>query len=135
MQYPKDPVAEKDVANIIVFCVKAEANYKGFSDKIVKSCTKDSTTTLKTQKAFIDKIKEIIKAPPKKHAALEKFYCLKLLNKIILKKNDELNKHVESKIMERLTILAEFNNNKDEGKSAQSLLTRGKNIFGADEKD
>jgi len=118
MQYPKDPLSEKDVGNVVVFCVKAEPNYKSFSDKIVKSCMKDNATPLKVQKAIIDKVKEIIKAAPKKHAALEKFYCLKLLNKIILKKNAELNKHVENKIMERLTILAEFNNNKDEAKSA-----------------
>ena len=134
MQYPKDPVSEKELSAFVVQCVKSDANYKSLSDKIVKSCTKDSATTIKSQKAVVDKIKEIVKAGPKKHAALEKFYCLKLLNKIILKKNPELNKYVENKIMDRLTIFAEFNNNKDE-KSAQSLLTRGKNIFGADEKD
>lgn len=36
--------------------------------------------------------------------------------------------------MQRLSILAEFNNDSSE-KSAQALLTRGKNIFGPDEKD
>ncbi len=36
--------------------------------------------------------------------------------------------------MARLTILAQFNNDPDE-KSAQALLTRGKNIFGPEEKD
>ena len=46
----------------------------------------------------------------------------------------ELNNYVEAKIMSRLTILAEFNNNPEE-KSAQLLLSRGKNIFGPDEKD
>ena len=51
-----------------------------------------------------------------------------------MKKNPELNKYAEGKIMERLTILAEFNSTGEE-KSAQSLLTRGNNIFGADEPD
>jgi hypothetical protein len=51
-----------------------------------------------------------------------------------MKKNPELNSYVESKILDRLTILAEFNNDPNE-KSAQALLTRGKNLFGADEKD
>ena len=36
--------------------------------------------------------------------------------------------------MNTLAVLAEFNNDKDE-KSAQALLARGKNIFGAEEKD
>ena len=36
--------------------------------------------------------------------------------------------------MDRLSILAEFNNSKDE-KSAQALLTRGNNIFGPEELD
>lgn len=51
-----------------------------------------------------------------------------------MKKNMELNHYIEQKIMSRLTILAEFNNNPEE-KSAQLLLSRGKNIFGPDEKD
>lgn len=83
---------------------------------------------------MIDKIKEVIKNPPKKNTALNKFYALKLLNKIVMKKNPELNSYVESKILDRLTILAEFNNDPNE-KSAQALLTRGKNLFGANEKD
>jgi len=62
----------------------------------------------------IDKIKEIIKASPKKHSALQKFFALKLLNKIVLKKNTELNIYVEQKILSRLTILAEFNNDSSE---------------------
>ncbi len=63
---------------------------------------------------MIDKIKEIIKANPKKHSALQKFFALKLLNKIIIKKNSELNSYVEQKILSRLTILAEFNNDSQE---------------------
>ena len=51
-----------------------------------------------------------------------------------MKKNPELNVYIEQKILDRLTILAEFNNDPEE-KSAQALLTRGKNIFGAEEKD
>lgn len=51
-----------------------------------------------------------------------------------MKKNTELNNYVEAKIMSRLTILAEYNNNPEE-KSAQLLLSRGKNIFGPDEPD
>ena len=36
--------------------------------------------------------------------------------------------------MTRLTVLAEWNNDPDEN-SAQALLTRGKNIFGPEERD
>ena len=43
----------------------------------------------------IDRIKEVIKAPPNKHPAIQKFYALKLLNKCVLKKNTELNNYVE----------------------------------------
>jgi hypothetical protein len=65
---------------------------------------------LKAQKAAIDKIKQIIKAPPKKFTASHKFYCLKLLNKIVMKKNPEVNKYVDKKLLKRLCVFAEFNN-------------------------
>lgn len=80
----------------------------------------------------IDKIKEVIKAPSKKHPALHKFFSLKLLNKVVMKKNTDLNKYVEAKILDRLRVLAEFNNDPNE-KSAQALLSRGKGMFGPDE--
>jgi len=62
----------------------------------------------------IDKIKEVIKASPKAHPAMHKFFALKLLNKVILKKNPEVNLHVQSTMMNRLATLALFNNDKDE---------------------
>ncbi len=63
---------------------------------------------------MIDRIKEVIKAKPQKHSAKQKFFALKLLNKVVMKKNMDLNNYVEAKIMSRLTILAEFNNNPEE---------------------
>jgi hypothetical protein len=65
---------------------------------------------------------------------MHKFFSLKLLNKCVLKKNNDLNKYTESKILDRLSILAQVNNDPNE-KSAQALLTRGKFIFGDDEAD
>ena len=75
-------------------CVESDKLYKQFSDKIVATCATKSGTPLKIQKLCIDKLKEIIKAPTKKHPPIQKFFSLKLLNKCILKKNVELNKYV-----------------------------------------
>jgi predicted house-cleaning noncanonical NTP pyrophosphatase (MazG superfamily) len=122
------------MTEFVMLCLEKEQHYKKFSDKIGASCAQASKTPLKVQKQVIDRIKEVIKAKPQKHTAKQKFFALKLLNKVVMKKNTELNDYVEAKIMSRLTILAEFNNNPEE-KSAQLLLSRGKNIFGPDEPD
>ena len=45
---------------------------------------------------------------------MHKFFALKLLNKVILKKNPEVNLYVQSTMMNRLATLALFNNDKDE---------------------
>ena len=76
-------------------CVASEKAYKQYSDKLVSSCGVNSSTSLKSQKACIDKIKEVIKAPSKKHPPIHKFYSLKLLNKCVLKKNPDLNLYIE----------------------------------------
>ena len=125
---------DKEMMDLVLECISSDSKYKKTSERIVNACTKDGGSNLKVQKAAIDKIKEVIKAPPKKHRASEKFYSLKLLNKIVMKKNSELNKYCENKILDRLSKLGEFNTNKDE-KSAQSLLTRGNTIFGPEETD
>ena len=75
-------------------CISGPVAYKAYSDKIVGSCGKDAKTPLEVQKGLVDKIKEVIKAGPKRHPAIHKFFSLKLLNKVILKKNPELNAHV-----------------------------------------
>ena len=80
---------------LLIGCISSDIMYKKMSERIVVSCSKDSTTAFKTQKVCIDKIKEVIKSNPKKVKASEKFYALKLLNKIIMKKNTELNKYIE----------------------------------------
>jgi len=123
---------DREMADLVVDCISSEGKYKQISDRIVLACAKDGGSSLKIQKAAIDKIKEVIKASAKKHKASEKFYALKLLNKIVMKKNPDLNKYCESKIMDRLHEFAKFNNNKDE-KTAQGLLSRGNNIFGPEE--
>lgn len=58
-------------------------------------CLERAKTPLKVQKIVIDKVKEIIKAEPDKFRAQSKFFALKLLNKVILKKNNALNVYVE----------------------------------------
>lgn len=118
----------------MLLCIDKDNQYRKLSDKIVHVCTEKAKTPLKTQKLVIDRIKEVIKAEPEKYRAQSKFFALKLLNKIVLKKNTALNNYVEAKIMGRLTTLAEFNNDPDE-KSAQALLTRGRTIFGPNEPD
>ena len=49
-----------------------------------------------------------------------------------MKKNVELNKYVEKKILTRLGIFAEFNKERN---SDTDIYTRGEFIFSADEKD
>jgi hypothetical protein len=49
----------------------------------------------------------------KKYTSLQKVYALKLLHKCIMKKNKELAKYVEKKILKRLVIFAEFNKDKN----------------------
>ena len=96
--YPKDPLTPKQMEDFTVSCVATDKSYKQYSDKIVSSCGTNSATSLKSQKACIDKIKELIKAPSKKHPPIQKFYSLKLLNKCVLKKNSELNLYIEQKL-------------------------------------
>jgi hypothetical protein len=102
----------------------------------------------KVKKTIVDRIKDIIKSSPKVHSAQEKLMALQLLNCVVRKKNQELNRYVETHLMARLSILAQFNpaNNEDSDdplnmthssiqNTAQELLTRGQRIFGPDEKD
>lgn len=53
---------------------------------------------------------------------------------MVHQKNAEVNAYVEQKLMKRLTIMAEFNHDRNE-QSIHILLARGKNLFGPDEKD
>lgn len=55
-------------------------------------------------------MKEIIKASPRDYSAKQKLFVIKLLNKIVQQRNTELNSYIEQKLMKRLTIMAEFNN-------------------------
>ena len=61
--------SEKEMNEAISACIGSDSSYKKISDKIVACCSKNSDTPLKAQKASIDKIKEVIKAPPKKMKA------------------------------------------------------------------
>ena len=133
-KFPDEPLSDKQMNAVVLLCVENDKNYKKMSDKIVHACLDKAKTPLKIQKLVVDRIKEVIKAEPKKFRAQSKFFALKLLNKVILKKNGPLNVYVEQKIMDRLSVFAEFNNDPHEN-SAQALLTRGKNIFGPEEKD
>ena len=60
----------------------------------------------KVKKFVVDKIKTIIKAEPSEHTAKEKLIALQLLNRAIMKKNQEFNRYVEQTLMARLSILA-----------------------------
>ena len=57
---------------------------------------------------------------------------MKLLNKCFLKKNDDFNRYVEKKIMERLGIFAQHNKEKGE---ETDLVFKGELIFLGSEKD
>jgi hypothetical protein len=63
----------------------------------------------KVKKFVVDKIKGIIKADAKQHNAAEKLVALKLLSRAIMKQNQEFNRYVESTLMARLSILAQYN--------------------------
>ena len=49
-------------------------------------------------------------------------------------KNADLNYYIESKVMDRMKILAEHNFDPAKN-SSEELLSRGRNIFGPDEPD
>ena len=129
---PSDPISDDGIVQAVHSCVQ-EINYKKFSDKICHICSVRAKTPLETQKKVVATIKQIIKSDAKETPAKNKFYALKLLNKVVLKKNKALNTYVEQKILDRLVKYALVNNDPNE-KSAQELLSRGKNIF-AGEKD
>jgi non-homologous end joining protein Ku len=46
----------------------------------------------KVKKQIVERIKEVIKSSPKTHSAQEKLMALQLLNRAILKKNQEFNR-------------------------------------------
>jgi hypothetical protein len=52
----------------------------------------------------VNVVKQTIKS--KTHSSLQKLLSLKLLNKCFLKENEDFNRYVEKKIMERLGIFA-----------------------------
>jgi hypothetical protein len=102
----------------------------------------------KVKKTIVDRIKDIIKASPKVNSATDKLCALQLLNRVIVKKNPEVNHYISTHLMARLSILAQFNpaDNEDSDdplnmtyssiqNTAQELLTRGQRIFGPEERD
>ena len=105
-------LSEKEIINLLTQCTKDAESYKKHGTEVVKACSVGSQTPFKVQQCVIDQIKIVIKSPPKKQSATQKFYALKILNKIVMQKtpHKELIKYVEDNILERLEILAEHNN-------------------------
>ena len=66
----------------------------------------------KVKRQVVDVIKEVIKGSVKDYGAHEKLNALKLLNKSILLRNNELNRYIENILMARLQTLAQFNSAK-----------------------
>ena len=94
----------------------------------------------------------ILKSGSAHHGAREKLLALKLLNKAILQKNQEFNRHVEASLMQHLYRFAKFGGEamKEDSSSATvesksskyssqtseaDFISKGENLFGPDEKD
>jgi len=60
--------------------------------------------------------------------------ALKILNKVIIRKNPELNNYTENKILARLQTFAVHNHDEKEER-LEVILNRGATIFGPDERD
>ena len=67
-------------------------------------------------------------------SAMQKLHALKLLNKIIMKKNPGVIRHVEKVLLSDLVTLAKHNHSRSVT-SCNALLMRGSSIFGSDEAD
>ena len=95
-------------------------------------------TPFKIKKVVVDHIKQKLTEEPKMCGACQKLMSLKLLNRAIMKKNQEFNRYVEANLLESLAKLAQYGINQKSGRiqnSAQELLSRGKGIFGPSETD
>ena len=69
------------------------------SDWLSKMYAHDSTISLQIQKQGIDKIHDILTSNAIEVGASQKFYTLKVLNKIVGKKNIQLNLYIVDKLM------------------------------------
>ena len=141
-QYIEDVLSTKSATE---FIEKSDLIIK-FIDPEVKQ---KEWVPFKVKKFVVDKIKTILKAEPQEHSAKDKLVALKLLNRAILKKNQEFNRYVEQTLMARLSILAQYNPLDDSvmntdilnqssmsiQNTAQELMTRGQHMFSPEEKD
>ena len=85
---------------------------------------------------MVDHVKAVIKSG-KKNPAECKLRSLKLLNKTVVKAetNPEFLRYVQRKVMDRLTIFAQYCPKGMSVRDFSNLRSRGEHIFVSDEKD
>lgn len=85
-----------------------DAALKTNSDLIMRCIdTKNKNwTPFKIKKVVVDHIKSKLQEEPKSCSAAEKLMALKLLNKAVMKRNQEFNRYVEANVLELLAKLA-----------------------------